>query len=108
MAAVYQISPPMRANFSQPKEWPRWIRCFQQFRQASRLRDNSQESQVNIQIDAMGDEADDILGSLGLTDQQTLKCATVEQASQNLLSRGEIPSLNVRSSNNEEKKEVSP
>ena len=47
------------------------------------LCDKSQESQVNTLIYAMGDEADDILGSLDLTDAQKLVYDTVQEAFQN-------------------------
>ena len=83
VAAPYQISPPERFNFNQPEERPRWIRRFERFRQASGLCDKSQESQVNTLIYAMGDEADDILGSLELTDEQKSVYETVQGAFQN-------------------------
>ena len=72
-----------RFNFDQTKEWPRWIQRFERFRQASGLCDKSQESQVNTLIYAMRDEADDILGSLDLTDVQKLVYDTVQEAFQN-------------------------
>lgn len=43
----------------------------------------SKESQVNTLVYTMGDKVDDILGSLGLTDEQKLVYATIEQAFQN-------------------------
>ena len=83
VSAAYRILHPKRFNFDQPKEWPRWIRRFEHFRQALGLRDKSQESQVNTLIYAMGDEADDILGSLDMTDAQKLVYDTVQEAFQN-------------------------
>ena len=76
--ASYQIAPPQRFNFSQPEEWPKWIRRFERFRQASGLNTKGQESQVNTLVYAMGDEADDILTSLGLTDEQKKEYETVK------------------------------
>ena len=76
--ASYQIAPPERFNFSQPEEWPKWIRRFERFRQASGLNTKGQESQVNTLVYAMGDEADDILTSLGLTDEQKKEYETVK------------------------------
>ena len=70
VSAVYQILLPESFNFDQPEECHRWIWHFKCFRPASGLRDKSQESQVNSLIYAMGDEAEDILGSLNLTDTQ--------------------------------------
>ena len=76
--ASYQIAPPQRFNFSQPEEWPKWIRRFERFRQASGLNTKAQDSQVNTLVYAMGDEADDILTSLGLTDEQKKEYETVK------------------------------
>ena len=68
--ASFQISPPQSFNFAQPDEWPRWIRRFERFREASGLKSKEQASQVNTLVYCMGDEADDILSSLGLSDDK--------------------------------------
>ena len=83
VVAAYQIAPPERFNFSRPEEWPRWIQRFERFRQASGLCEKSQEIQVNTLIYVMGDEADDILSSLGLSEEQKLQYESVQQAFQN-------------------------
>ena len=70
MSASYQISPPDRFDFSQPDEWPRWARRFERFCQASGLAEKAEESQVSTLVYAMGNKADDILGSMGLTDAE--------------------------------------
>ena len=67
MAATYQVQPPEQFNFSHPGEWPKWARRFERFRKALGLADNDEESQVNTLVYAMGDEADDILRSFGLS-----------------------------------------
>lgn len=55
-----QLQPPLRAlTFSQPEVWPRWIKHFEHFRQASGLEEMEKEKQVSMLIYAMGDEADD-------------------------------------------------
>ena len=64
---MYQIAPPEKFNFSQPEEWQKWSRRFERFRQASGLTVKEETSQINTLIYAMGDEADDILTSLSLT-----------------------------------------
>ena len=61
MAATYQVSQPEPFNFANPEEWPKWLRRFERFRQASGLAEKSEEAQVNTLIYCMGDEADDIL-----------------------------------------------
>ena len=64
MATVqYPVSPPGSFNFSQPQEWPKWIRRFERFRIAAELVAKDEEAQVNMLIYTMGDEADDILRS---------------------------------------------
>ena len=47
-------------NFTHTEEWPRWIRRFERFRQASGLVEKSEENLVNTLIYSMGDNADDI------------------------------------------------
>ena len=65
--ATYQISPPEGFPFSKPMEWPKWIHRFESFQSASGLDKKSQESQVNTLLYTMGEEADNIYESLGLT-----------------------------------------
>ena len=67
IAATYQVQPPEQFNFSYPGEWPKWARRFERFRKALGLADNDEESQANTLVYAMGDEADDILRSFGLS-----------------------------------------
>lgn len=76
--ASFQITPPETFNFKEPEEWPRWIRRFERFRQASGLCDKDSEVQVNALIYAMGDAADDILTSFTLTAKQKSEYDTVK------------------------------
>ena len=75
--ATFQISPPQSFNFAQPDEWPRWIRRFERFREASGLKSKEQPSQVNTLVYCMGDKADDILSSLDLSDDDKKSYDTV-------------------------------
>ena len=59
--AAYQVSPPEQFDFSQPEEWPKWIRQFERFRHASGLKGKDKTVQVHTLIYSMGDAADDIL-----------------------------------------------
>ena len=77
--ATYQISPPEKFNFHQPDDWSKWIHRFERFRQASGLASKSEESQVNSLVYCMGDEADDILSSFGLTNEDSKKYTTVKE-----------------------------
>ena len=65
----YQIAPPSEMDFSKPEEWAKWIRRFERFRQASGLSTKAETDQVNTLVYSMGDEADDILQSLSLNDE---------------------------------------
>ena len=76
--ATYQISPPQSFNFARPDEWPRWIRRFERFREASGLKSKESANQVNTLMYCMGDEADDILSSLGLSDDDKKSYDTVK------------------------------
>ena len=76
--ATFQISPPQSFNFAQPDEWPRWIRRFERFREASGLKSKEQPSQVNTLVYCMGDKADDILSSLDLSDDDKKSYDTVK------------------------------
>ena len=59
--AAFQISPPENFSFTTPEEWPRWIKRFERYRQASGLCDKAEVSQVNALVYAMGYQAEDIL-----------------------------------------------
>jgi len=68
--ASYQIPALEKFDFSQPEEWPKWIRRFERFRQASGIASKTEESQVNTLVYSMGDKADDILHSFHLSEDQ--------------------------------------
>ncbi|UYV81477.1 K02A2.6-like, partial [Cordylochernes scorpioides] len=57
-------------NFSNPGDWPKWIRRFERFRQASGLINNPENEQVNMLVFCMGDNADDILLSCKIASDQ--------------------------------------
>ena len=73
--------PPEPFSFSQPEEWSRWSRwiCrFERFRKASGLELQVEEAQVNMLIYCIGDEAEDILQSFSLTQEQKKLYDTVK------------------------------
>ena len=77
--ATFQVSPPEVFDFSKPDSWPKWIRRFERFRQASGLQGKAEESQLNTLIYTMGDKADDLLSSFGLSNEDQKKYLTVKE-----------------------------
>ncbi len=76
--ASYQIPAVEKFDFGQPENWPKWIRRFERFRQASGIASKTEESQVNALVYSMGDKADDILGSFNLSEEDAKKYETVK------------------------------
>ena len=65
-------------EFSRHDEWPKWSRRFEHFHQASGLVKEEEESQINMQIYAMGDQAHNILNSFKLNSTQMKQYDTVK------------------------------
>ena len=74
----FRVQLPEKFYFSGQEEWPKWSRRFERFRQASGLAKEEEESQINTLIDAMGDQADDILTSFKLSTSQIKQYHTVK------------------------------
>ncbi|UYV74340.1 K02A2.6-like [Cordylochernes scorpioides] len=70
MSQNYNCVAPEPFNFSNPGDWPKWIRRFERFRQASGLVNNPENEQVNMLVYCMGDNADDILLSCKIASDQ--------------------------------------
>ena len=77
--ATYQVSAPDQFNFSQAESWPRWIQRFRRFRQASGLFEKDDEVQVNTLMYTMGSNAEDILVSFNLSEDDRKDYDTVER-----------------------------
>ena len=75
--ASYQVPPPEKFNFK-PEEWSRWIKRLEQFRKATGLDQKDGESHVNTLIYSMGEEADDIVVSFGLTTEEAKQYSVVK------------------------------
>ena len=69
VAASFQVAIPEPFCFSRPEEWEKWSRRFERFRIASGLTLREDEVQVSTLIYAMGDQADDILHSFALSEE---------------------------------------
>lgn len=78
--AAFTIQPPEAFSFAKPLEWEKWMRRFERFRLASNLHLSSDANQVNTLIYCMGDEADDILRGLELTEDQRRQHEPVKNA----------------------------
>ena len=76
---TYQVTPPEIFNFSQPQDWLKWAQHFERFWTASGLVVKEEVIQVNTLIYSMGDEADDILRSFHLSDDDKKKYSTVKE-----------------------------
>ena len=74
----FQVTMPEPFTFSRPEEWVKWIRRFERFRVASGLARREGDVQVNTLIYAMGDQADDILTSFTLSDEDRKSYATMK------------------------------
>ena len=75
--ASSNVAPPEKFSFK-PEEWPKWIRRFELFRVASELNKKPENTQISTLIYSMGDEADDILSSFTMSDDDREKYDAVE------------------------------
>ena len=67
--ATFQVTPPEQFPFTKPEEWPKWSRRFERFRIASGLVEKDDPVQISTLIYSMGSEADDILASFNLSEE---------------------------------------
>lgn len=80
MDSLFSINPPENFDFSDFANWPNWIRRFERFRIAAGLDSKNEDYQVNSLVYAMGDKADDILATLGLSNADKKKYVAVKEA----------------------------
>ena len=66
MASLH-LKLPEYFNFKQPDEWSRWKIRFEQYRVASGLSEDSAEKQINTLLYCMGEEAEVVLTSTGIS-----------------------------------------
>ena len=57
-------------NFKEPEEWPHWKRRFEQFRVALGLKREDAEKQVSTLLYCLGEEAEAVLASTNITDEE--------------------------------------
>ena len=76
--ANVRLQPPEPFNFKCPDEWPKWKRRFEQFHTASGLAaDEDQTRQVSTLLYCLGGEADDVLTSTNITEDERKQYASV-------------------------------
>ena len=68
--AQIQFKPPDPLNFKSPEDWPCWKQHFEQFCVASGLVDESAKKQVSTLLYCLGEEAETVLASTNITDEQ--------------------------------------
>ena len=64
---MIRLQPPEPFNFRNPDDWPRWRNRFQQFRDASGLSTETASKQVSTFLYSLGEEAESVLASTGIT-----------------------------------------
>ena len=72
MTAI-NLKPPEAFDFSRPDDWPKWRKRFQQFRSASGLQAESETRQVDTLLYCLGEEADSILTSTNISEDDRKK-----------------------------------
>ena len=75
--AQLHLQPPAPFNFRNPDDWQRWRRRFENFRVASGLATSAAAQQVSTLLYCLGEEAETVLASTGLTDAEREVYATV-------------------------------
>lgn len=80
MDSLFSISPPENFVFSDFPSWPNWLRRFERLRVAAGLDQKGEAYQVNSLVYTMGDKADDILCTLGLSDEDKKIYKPVKEA----------------------------
>ena len=68
--AQLQLKPPDPFNFRTPDDCPRWRRRYEQFHIASGLSDADDVQQVNTLLYCIGEEAESVLSSTGITAEE--------------------------------------
>ena len=75
--AQLRLEPPEPFNLRTPDDWPRWKQWYEQFRVASGLESEVAVKQVNTLLYCMGEEADSVLASTNVTEEERKVYATV-------------------------------
>ena len=75
--ATLTLQPPAPFNFAKPDEWPKWIKRFEQYHVASGLLKDSDTRQVNTLLYCLGEEAEDVLSSINISEEDKTEYSKV-------------------------------
>ena len=64
---MIRLQPPDPFHFPNLDDWPRWKNRFQQYRDASGLSSESESKQLSTFLYYLGEEAESVLASTGVT-----------------------------------------
>ena len=79
MSNPIPLLPPEKFDFAHPDTWPRWLKRFERYRVASGLTGRGDSVQISTLMYAMGEEAEDILASFGLSEEVGASYNTVQE-----------------------------
>ncbi|XP_052778484.1 uncharacterized protein LOC128215919 [Mya arenaria] len=89
--ANFNFQHPDKFDFQKQEQWEKWLKRFERFRLASGLGEKDEEVQVNTLIYSMGPEAEEIMSSFNLSNENSKKYDTVVEK----LNQHFIPKKNV-------------
>ena len=72
MASI-PLKPPTLFNFCNPDKWQKWQKLFKQFQSASGLSQENEPRQVSTLLYCLGEEAEDVLASANITEDDRKK-----------------------------------
>jgi len=75
--ATIHLQPPNPFDFKHPDDWPKWKRRFEQYRHASGLATGNEQRQVSTLLYCLGEKADDVLSSTGISEENRKKYSEV-------------------------------
>ena len=74
---IISLQPPGAFRFDHPDKWAKWKRRFEQFHLASGLSAQSEERQVCTLLYTLGEDAEDVLSSTNISQEERKKYAEV-------------------------------
>ena len=77
MASNIHLQPPEQFDFAKPDTWIKWKRRFEPFQEASGLSSAAETRQVSTLLYTMGENADNVLTSTGISDDDRKKYKSV-------------------------------
>ena len=75
--ATIPLKPPNPFDFKHPDDWQKWKRRFDQYRHASGLASGNEQQQVSTLLYCLGEQADDVLSSTGISEENRKKYSEV-------------------------------